>query len=1020
MELRLKAYAGWRRHASPLSTVRLLSVLTLFSLIVFSVEASADIPPAEDLVCLQVSPEHDSANLLPHLYHYVDETRALQSPWIDSSATRDLTFERTGITSAYYSFGTEGRAHWFRFCVTNSASEAVDLVASFFPPLLQEFDFYPQQEGEQSYRTGNARPFETRQKSTQNYDFGLQIAAGDTHHYYFRTRVTYNALLNATLWSEQAFESQQFVKNVIFGITLGIVLGLALYNLLLYFSLPNASTLYFVLFAVMAIMGAYFWEGWVQQLVFPQSPGLSYDFFQFNRAITIALGALFSREFLGLKQFKVLDWALLVALGIFVLLELVVVAFDPALFLIVCAAHAFATILFFTGFAIYSLAYQDNKQAFYYLLALGPLLLREGFWSLASLGYFQGSYVPFESSMAVAAAMILLAYGVGQTIATEKAMAQKQALEQLQISNELKSNYSAQLEEELERNTAEIRAMNVNLEQQAAQLVELDAAKTRFFTNISHEFRTPLTLIQGPLQMLREEESDAHKQESISNVMRNAKQLQGLIDKLLELSKFDGDSMVLQASRHDLVQTIRNFTSQFHSFAEREGVQLTFNSREESLPIYIDYDKLQMVMNNLLGNALKFTPKGGEITVEVELASASTRSFSASTIAGPAQQEIDEFSTDHYAQIKVTDTGCGIVASHLPHVFDRYFQSSANQHHQTGAGTGVGLALSKELVELHIGQISVSSIEKAGTCFTVMLPLGKAHLNFSEIVTREAPSDEESSTEQVVSAAEEPIQLADDAAPCVLVVDDNRDMREYLRGILAKEYRVLEAEDAYIAESLIVQHEPAIIITDLMMPGRSGLELIEQVRQKNNVATTPIIMLTAKAGQEDRMRGLQASADDYLAKPFDANELKARIRNLLLRHQQLKAFYRAADAQADAEVEEADDLLQKLRCVVEARITEADFGVEDLAKEVAMSAPTLRRKIAELSSFTPSGFIQHCRLERARQLSQEGNMRTLAELAQSVGFSQPNYFSRLYRKTFNQAPLGQAPLSVDESPQSDT
>ena len=398
-----------------------------------------------------------------------------------------------------------------------------------------------------------------------------------------------------------------------------------------------------------------------------------------------------------------------------------------------------------------------------------------------------------------------------------------------------------------------------------------------------------------------------YKRQVISNAIRHSKDLQNLIDQLLTLSKFDGQSLTLQAQKTNVSAVIERLVGQFSSLGESKDIRLEFQSSAPDIEAYIDFDKLQIIVNNLLNNAFKFTSSGGLVSVDVSAAALS-------------DAKEGEHATDEYVQVTVSDTGQGIPADELGFVFDRFFQSRSSTLATTGVGTGIGLALVKDLTTMHAGDISVESVYEAdldntessslisGTVFTLRLPLGSAHLDVNEIIDSadmhlsNEKENENRESELVVqpegSEVSEPPSsaLVDESAKAdkeftILVVDDNDDMRSYIRSLLEPNYHIVEATDGLHAEQMVIEHSPNLIVTDLMMPKRDGLEFVKSLKENGEFTKIPVVMLTAKAGLDDRLQGLIAAVDDYIAKPFDARELKARIANLLVKHSQLQAFY---------------------------------------------------------------------------------------------------------------------------------
>ncbi|HEV8538751.1 MAG TPA: ATP-binding protein, partial [Bacteroidota bacterium] len=399
----------------------------------------------------------------------------------------------------------------------------------------------------------------------------------------------------------------------------------------------------------------------------------------------------------------------------------------------------------------------------------------------------------------------------------------------------------------------------LNLEQErSAQLREVDQLKMRFFQNVSHEFRTPLTLILGPVEKLLENLQDQSHKRELRLVRRNAQRLLALINQILDVSKLDAGGMKLQASRGDIVPVLRGIAMAFHSLSERRGIFLDVKTDVPSLFIYFDRDKLEKIIVNLLSNAFKFTPESGEIILRVSA----------------SEQEVI---------ISVRDTGIGIPKERLPHIFDRFYQVDSSTTRQA-EGSGIGLSLVKDFVELHHGRIEVTSEPGHGTEFTVHLPSGSAHLKPEEIVAEAATVGGTGGS--LVEAAEDAAEIPDQrekepGKPIILVVEDNADVLSYIRSCLVEQYAVSEAKDGVEGMTAAADIIPDLVISDVMMPRMDGYEFCASLKRDEKTSHIPVILLTAKAAMEDKIGGLETGADDYLIKPFDAHELLARVRNLI-------------------------------------------------------------------------------------------------------------------------------------------
>jgi len=603
----------------------------------------------------------------------------------------------------------------------------------------------------------------------------------------------------------------------------------------------------------------------------------------------------------------------------------------------------------------------------------------------------------------------------------------------------------------------QLRQKTMQLQEQSEKLKEMDKIKSRFFANVSHEFRTPLTLIMGPLEQIRSEfrqlrhgsKKEKHTTETGGNnklekqidmVDRNARRLLGLINQLLDLSKLESGKMKLQAMEINLVTFLKGVMEPFQLAAARNRIDIAFLSSGDSLFLYFDPEKLEKVMANLLFNAIKFTPPGGKITVSVTLAPDSVNENPVSP--GPGD----------YVRISVKDTGIGISGNQLPHIFERFYQAETTVEHRR-KGSGIGLALVKELVELHHGQININSSkgENSGTEFTILLPRGKEHLSTGELAageeselyrnclheTRETlflpPEDIEPVENPGISPQagnhrdmepdqwqkdlEEPVNPKDrenrengasreNEKNIILVVEDNADFRYYIRTRLEPGYTVVEAGDGREGFEKAAAIIPDLIISDIMMPEMDGYELCREIKGHVNTSHIPVVLLTAKAAEANILHGLETGADDYITKPFNSKLLCARIRNLidLRRQMQLNINREMILQPSRLGISKIDrEFLEDLQKAIRRNISEPELNVENLSKQLYMSRTTLYRKIQALSGESPTDFIRSYRLKRAAQLL-KANFGSVTEVAFEVGFTSRAYFTKCFKEKFHQLP----------------
>ncbi|MEO9965415.1 MAG: tetratricopeptide repeat protein [Reichenbachiella sp.] len=502
------------------------------------------------------------------------------------------------------------------------------------------------------------------------------------------------------------------------------------------------------------------------------------------------------------------------------------------------------------------------------------------------------------------------------------------------------------------------------------KLEELDEIKTHFFTNVSHEFRTPLTLILGPLERLIHKESHGSKKVLYKMMHNNAARLLELVNQLLDLSKLDAGSMKLNLSKANINTFIASLSHSFWSLAEQKEINLNIEISQEESIISFDRDKLHKVIYNLLSNAIKFTPKGGQVSIT----------------AGQLGEDY---------QIVVADNGIGIPKNKIKQLFERF--SQVNLDHSIG-GTGIGLALTKELVALHQGNIEVDSEENIGTSFKVTVPIwdqavveSKTITSIAETITLKNP-DSDTLNQKCFSVERESI----------LVVDDNNDVRRYVKSIFQDEYDLFEAMNG--KEGLTIAHEklPDLIVSDLMMPEMNGIEFCQKIKTDELTSHIPVILLTAKADLDSKILGLKTGADDYVLKPFKEEELKVRALNLITQRKTLRERFGDMiflEPSSISITPPDKEFIEKVQTIVEQNISNLDFTVEQFQREAGMSRMQLHRKLKALVNSSASEFIRNQRLKRASQLL-ESEALNISEVAYASGFNNVSYFAKCFREKF--------------------
>ena len=521
---------------------------------------------------------------------------------------------------------------------------------------------------------------------------------------------------------------------------------------------------------------------------------------------------------------------------------------------------------------------------------------------------------------------------------------------------------------------------------EAERLKQLDLVKSDFFSNVTHEFRTPLTLILGHLEQVIPNITDDRAKKELIVVKRNAKLLEKLINQLLDIAKIEADKMDLDLRKGNIVPLLNEIQRSFNSLAERKGVGLKFEVQNETIHMDFDPDKVELIFYNLLSNAFKFTDKG-EVSLNV----------------GTTEKDGKQ-----YCKLTVQDTGIGIEEEQIPKVFDRFYQSE-NSRWRKNKGTGIGLALVKDLVELHEGTIELKSIAGIGTEITILLPLVQTLLNQDQGM--EIPALDPIDPDLEVSVEFDKVQdsLTEEelnAQNIVLVIEDNDDIRNFLRLTLEPTYRVFDTVDGETGIEKALEIVPDVIVCDVMMPGKDGFEVTKILKKQEKTSHVPIILLTAKAGVENRITGLETGADAYVPKPFSSDELHARIKNLIEGRKKLKEKFSRSllvKPEVAAEPSMEEKFLMRVKKVVEEHLDDEHFSVEELSRKVGMSRAQLHRKLIALTGKSASRFVRNYRLEHAYQLL-ENRVGTVSEIAYRVGYSSPAYFTKCFTEDFGISP----------------
>lgn len=540
------------------------------------------------------------------------------------------------------------------------------------------------------------------------------------------------------------------------------------------------------------------------------------------------------------------------------------------------------------------------------------------------------------------------------------------------------------LNSELSRQKAQLEEQRDTLSEQRDQLVQLSHqleeathAKLVFFTNISHDFRTPLTLVADPVeQLLADKTLSGDQHRLLLLVQRNVNILLRLVNQILDFRKYENGKMEYTPVPVDLLQCLENWNESFQAAARKKHIRFSFDHMPDTnYRTQADVEKLERIYFNLLSNAFKFTPENGKVTVRLFALEKERQPFFRFTVA---------------------NTGSLISAEHIRSIFDRFYK--IDMHH---AGSGIGLALVKAFVEMHGGTIQVESDEKQGTMFTVDLP--SCCCTSSPETSSMGTSGHESPVE-LLEGEEEEERNYDSSRMSVLVIDDNADIRSYIHGLLSAEYSVIEAANGSEGIRKAMKYVPDLIISDVMMPGIDGIECCRRLKSELQTCHIPVILLTACSLDEQRIQGYDGGADSYISKPFSSQLLLARIHNLIDSHQRLKQFFGDRQTLAKEDICDLDkDFVEKFKALIEEKMGDSELNVEDLGREMGLSRVQLYRKIKSLTNYAPNELLRMSRLKRAASLLASSGM-TVAEIAYEVGFTSPSYFTKCYKEQFGESP----------------
>jgi len=517
----------------------------------------------------------------------------------------------------------------------------------------------------------------------------------------------------------------------------------------------------------------------------------------------------------------------------------------------------------------------------------------------------------------------------------------------------------------------------------AEEAEKANRAKVEFFTNVSHEFRTPLTLIIGPVEdMIDNQQPEGQSLKNLRLIQKNAHRLLRLVNQLMDFRKIENNKMQIQAAENELVGFVYGVMNAFEQLAKKRQIDFRLITEIKRLPVWMDTDMMDKVLFNLLSNAFKFTDENGKIYLYIEV-----------------------LKTEHKVKLVVEDNGRGMSKEHVEHAFERFYQG---EQYQT-RGTGLGLSLSKALVALHEGEISVTSEKGKGTRFEILLPLGKSH-------SAEAVTDTVFDQQRLPDWLEEEVgiyqatekQFSEDGGQSILIIEDNEELRAFLKHKLGKRFPILEAANGLAGLEIAIEKVPDLIISDVKLPKINGNEVAKRLKSDLKTSHIPIILLTARKSNEAKLEGLRTGADAYLTKPFSIAILEEQINTILLNREILRQRFtnelNLSQVSSSSSPSTLDrKFINDFIAVVEANISDPSFNVQDICHELGLSRVQAYRKLKSLLGYSMSDYVKEVRLKKARQLLLESDQ-SISEVAYAVGFSSPGYFSTAFKNHYGQSP----------------
>jgi signal transduction histidine kinase/DNA-binding response OmpR family regulator len=920
--------------------------VSLLALLLIGESRAADLPDTT-----AVQPNLLKANLVLPARYWTDTTNGLSIEQVTSQSF-------TSAPQREFLLGYSTHPIWLRVTLRQTRAQSTDYLLQLANWFADHVDFYiPRPTG--GYRVIRAGDWVAwRDRSPQTRYPAAVFRLTDTlpHTIYVRVSSTQYHSYELRLWRQDAFIRSQLASDTT-SFSLGLVImriafQLALLVFLFRYSAFRGYSLY-----GLSICLAFLVSGGNSSIYFPNSPYLANtSYFVAVALVPIALSYYVYEVFDVRRNFPWMRPILLV------------ISITSLAYLLVNLGgqHAYVT-WFFAGFMAITLSFftvaliglyiKGPRPVIWYVLPFPVHLIPYAYIYARNAGFLPGTMHEEQLRFTLVVQFLIVPFFVA-------GMLWQAHRERLRSVHALTLQKTA-----------------------SEQLLELDKLKTRFFTNISHEFRTPLTLILGPLADLKRR---FPTEPALAIIEKNGQRLLSLINQLLDLSQLEAGQQQPHPQPGDLAAFFRTMAGSFDSLARSRSIQFVSTQSETECWAFFDADKLEKIVSNLLSNAFRFTDTGQTVQLSVDY-------------------QHDTFVTT------VRDTGVGIAAVHLTHIFQRFYQANDRRD----GGSGIGLALVSELITVLGGSIDADSTEGQGSTFTVVLPLNRISDPSTLAASTVAASTEARQAVWEMNAVEPAVVVASSAnnvssdkqtEPVLLIIDDNADIRTYVHSLFDTGYKVLEAADGLDGLQRAMQYQPDIVICDLMMPRLDGFAFCRVLKSQPATSHIPVVMLTARAAPEDRIEGFELGADDYLTKPFNRVELQTRVRNLIRQRQLL---FQRLTASADTVSNVGTDpmpvpvaeqkFIQQLTVAVQQHLDDPTFGVEELAEAASLSRSQLHRKLKALTNTTATLFIRDIRLTKAAELLTAGDL-SVTQVAYAVGFDNPSYFAKLFQDRYRTTP----------------